>query len=513
MHCIAHIDMDCFYAQVEAVRLGIDYRTVPFIVVQWQFVLSVSYPARRFGISRHTPLSEAIKKCPHVIISHAATCVAGDPQHRYYETPRRETHKISLEPYREASRKIFDVLGSFEGVCVERASIDEAYLDVTEAAKYKLEEMAAQRRGTRLCWEDVVEPTTIVIPDRQDEIDSWFEERGRALSEVFDVSLHPDATEEDKVLLCAASRVVQQIRQKLYDDLRYECSAGIAHNKLLAKNISSRYKPNRQTLLFSDRVASAMWDTKYQTIRGFGGRLGETVCDLCDGEELCRDAWLLSKQTLRASLPCAVDPNCVYLRLRCYDDDEFAVGTAHKSIMATKVFPSYAVFDGEIRKWVHALSEELCSRYVSLCAKYKVKGQKLNVKLDTKVRDHFEVVACRTLSLPEIVNPSTLTSIAMQPISATMLAKSGTRINAVAMTIGSFKSQPCSVNRQATLTELFAMKNACKRDRETDAIRVEDASPLPLKKKRQQFLKGNNGRKKEVINLEDEDKLEVIYID
>ncbi|KAH8614512.1 putative impB mucB samB family [Trypanosoma vivax] len=150
--------------------------------------------------------------------------------------------------------------------------------------------MAAQRRGASLRWEDVVEPSTIVIPDRQDEIDAWFEERGRAFSEVFDVSLHPGATEEGKVLLSAASRVVQRIRQKLYDDLRYECSAGIAHNKLLAKNISSLYKPNQQTLLFPDRVASAMWDTKYQTIRGFGGRLGETVCDLCDGEELCRDA-------------------------------------------------------------------------------------------------------------------------------------------------------------------------------------------------------------------------------
>ncbi|KAL3816628.1 hypothetical protein ACHAXA_004810 [Cyclostephanos tholiformis] len=45
------LDMDCFYAQCEVVRLGLD-RSIPLALVQWNSALAVNYPARSYGIKR-----------------------------------------------------------------------------------------------------------------------------------------------------------------------------------------------------------------------------------------------------------------------------------------------------------------------------------------------------------------------------------------------------------------------------------------------------------------------------
>lgn len=46
------LDMDCFYAQCEMVRLGIP-RDIPVALLQWSSALAVNYPARdRFDIKR-----------------------------------------------------------------------------------------------------------------------------------------------------------------------------------------------------------------------------------------------------------------------------------------------------------------------------------------------------------------------------------------------------------------------------------------------------------------------------
>ena len=49
---VIHLDLDCFYAQVEAKRLGID-GSVPLAVQQWSGLIAVNYPARHKGVKRH----------------------------------------------------------------------------------------------------------------------------------------------------------------------------------------------------------------------------------------------------------------------------------------------------------------------------------------------------------------------------------------------------------------------------------------------------------------------------
>ncbi|KAJ2451939.1 N-acetyltransferase eso1 [Coemansia sp. RSA 2424] len=48
---IIHIDLDCFYCQVEQLRLGIG-PDVPLAVQQWQGLIAVNYAARARGVKR-----------------------------------------------------------------------------------------------------------------------------------------------------------------------------------------------------------------------------------------------------------------------------------------------------------------------------------------------------------------------------------------------------------------------------------------------------------------------------
>ena len=62
---VLHIDMDCFYAQVEHNRLGIS-RDEPLAVVQWEGLIAVNYAARAAGITRHDRATTALQKCPQI---------------------------------------------------------------------------------------------------------------------------------------------------------------------------------------------------------------------------------------------------------------------------------------------------------------------------------------------------------------------------------------------------------------------------------------------------------------
>jgi hypothetical protein len=75
---ILHLDMDCFYCQVESIRLGIP-STTPMAVQQWQGLIAVNYPARAAGVQRHCRVDEALKLCPDLVLVHVATYKLGTP--------------------------------------------------------------------------------------------------------------------------------------------------------------------------------------------------------------------------------------------------------------------------------------------------------------------------------------------------------------------------------------------------------------------------------------------------
>ncbi len=112
---IIHIDMDCFYAAVEA-RENPSLQFKPLAVggVSKRGVLcTCNYIARKFGLHAAMPTNRALQLCPGLIMVPPNMCL-----------------------YKEVSREIRAIFHQFTDL-VEPLSLDEAFLDVTDCKQYK----------------------------------------------------------------------------------------------------------------------------------------------------------------------------------------------------------------------------------------------------------------------------------------------------------------------------------------------------------------------------------------
>ena len=109
---IIHCDCDCFYAAVE-MRDDPSLRGRPLAVGgrpdQRGVVATCNYEARKFGVRSAMPMSQALQRCPDLIVMPPA-----------------------MEKYRAASRQILAIYRDYTEL-VEPLSLDEAYLDVTDS--------------------------------------------------------------------------------------------------------------------------------------------------------------------------------------------------------------------------------------------------------------------------------------------------------------------------------------------------------------------------------------------
>ncbi|KAF9287188.1 DNA-directed DNA polymerase eta rad30 [Mortierella alpina] len=122
--CFLHIDL-------EQIRLGLT-PDVPLVSQQWNAIIAVNYSARARGITRlHHNVFDAKLLCPELVCAHVATLGPGDSKPDYYPSPSRYTHKVSLDPYRKASAKIFNVFRKF---CpkYQKGGLDEVFMDITD---------------------------------------------------------------------------------------------------------------------------------------------------------------------------------------------------------------------------------------------------------------------------------------------------------------------------------------------------------------------------------------------
>lgn len=198
---IAHIDMDAFFASVEQVKrpwlkgkpIGVtnhpDGRSV---------IATASYEARAYGIKSGMPVKEALKLFPGLIL------VKGD---------------ASL--YEKISDGIYEILVHY-APNVERFSIDEAFLDLTYAAK------------------DYNSATEIGI----------------------------------------------KIKKEIFEKYLLPSTIGISYNKLIAKMASKEAKPNGLLVITKEEVDDFLKKLPVSKIPGIGKKIEEALKKKFDVETI-----------------------------------------------------------------------------------------------------------------------------------------------------------------------------------------------------------------------------------
>ena len=200
-----HVDLDAFFASVEQ-RDQPQWRGLPVVVGaepgRRGVVATCSYEARRYGVRSAMPISEAVVKLPPETI---------------YVRPR-------MSEYVRVSREVMHVLEHTISPVLEKASIDEAYLDVSGLGR-------------------------LIGP--------------------------PEA-------------VGERARAAIHDAVGLTASIGIGPNRLIAKLASDFRKPDALTVVPAERVQAFLDPMPMTALRGVGERTAtvlqrmglETIADV-----------------------------------------------------------------------------------------------------------------------------------------------------------------------------------------------------------------------------------------
>ena len=221
---IFHIDLNAFFASCEIARRP-ELKDVPVAITGEKsskrgIVTTANYVARKYGVSSAMPLVQAKRKCPNLVVIAA-----------------------NFNLYKQVSRQFLDLLHTYTDQ-VEKASIDEAYLDVT----------------------------------------ALFQEGG----------VHP-------------VQLALQMQQRIFNELKIGCSVGIGPNKFLAKMASDMKKPNGITVLRKRDLPQLLWPRPIEEMFGVGKasapklkQLGiQTIGDMVHFHEVERLEWLFGSQALK----------------------------------------------------------------------------------------------------------------------------------------------------------------------------------------------------------------------
>ncbi|KAJ1285464.1 hypothetical protein BS78_03G281500 [Paspalum vaginatum] len=335
---IAHVDMDCFYVQVEQ-RRNPALRGQPTAVVQYNDwkgggLIAVSYEARGFGVKRSMRGDEAKRVCPDINLVQVPVARG----------------KADLNLYRSAGSEVVAILAS-KGKC-ERASIDEVYLDLTEAAKEMLLQ-APPDSLEEVCMEAAKSNILGLPPDaseKENNVRAWL--------------CRSDAGYQDKLLACGAI-IVAQLRIRVLEETQFTCSAGIAHNKMLAKLVSGMHKPAQQTVVPSSSVQDFLASLPVKKMKQLGGKLGSSLQDDL-GVETIGDLLSFSEEKLQEQYG-ANTGTWLWKIARGISGEEVEDRLLPKSHGCGKTFPGPRALKNNtsVKGWLDQLCEELSERIQS----------------------------------------------------------------------------------------------------------------------------------------------------
>ena len=256
---IFHVDVNSAFLSWSAVEAlakdpdALDLRTVPSAVggdvdKRHGVITARSIPAKKYGVKTGEPVVTALKKCPQLILV-----------------------KADFKAYRRHSDAFESILREYSDL-VEKASIDEAYVDVTDVI---LERMR------RLKKSDGIEGgLSAVEPERGEgggskkttEIRCEWGRDGGAAAEAAESGVFKETEVRRQ-----ASGLADEIRSEVKSRLGFTVNVGISENKLLAKTASDFTKPDRTHELWPDEVQKKLWPLPIGDLFGCGGKTAEKL--------------------------------------------------------------------------------------------------------------------------------------------------------------------------------------------------------------------------------------------
>ncbi|XP_029666889.1 DNA polymerase eta [Formica exsecta] len=336
------IDMDCFFCQVET-QLQPQHEGKPLAVVQynqWEMggIIAVNYEARSFGVTRHMRGKEAKEKCPNIVLV-SVPCLRG---------------KADTSRYRKAGREVIEVIKKHCNV-IERASVDEAYLDITDIVdkRFTTTNVSPKELISSLANTYIVGYSEINKNDEEERSEGLLTWISDSFKELHD-------TQAQK--LAIAGVIVEEIRASIYKETSFRCSAGISQNKILAKLACGLHKPNCQTILPEAAVPKLYSTLPVKKVRNLGGKFGDVVVESL----ACNVMGDLLQYSLE-QLQKRFDEKTgfwLYNLARGIDDEPVINRLLSKSVAACKKFPGkQAITSLEVLKhWAGDLAAEVCER-------------------------------------------------------------------------------------------------------------------------------------------------------
>uniref|UniRef100_A0A7S3A6R9 DNA polymerase kappa n=1 Tax=Rhodosorus marinus TaxID=101924 RepID=A0A7S3A6R9_9RHOD len=307
MRSIIHIDMDCFFVSV-AVAKDPSLAGIPLVVCHQHGgeISSASYEAREKGVRAGMFFREAVKLCPELKIV---------------------TYRF--EDYERVTFQIYCIFYELSPV-VEAVSVDEAFLDVTDA--------------------DLPQDILAAMPELSN--------------------------------MPPAERIALTIRRRIAEETGCPSSAGIGANKLLARLATKRAKPNGQFYLSDEEAVQYVADLPVRDLPGVGWSTGGKLQEL--GVERCDDLQRRSLSQLQA-LVGEKNGESLYRACRGQDDKQVQPMKVRKSLGAEASW-GVRFYEDEGLK-MHDFVRDLAAVVSEKLQEARAVGQRITIKVYWKMKN------------------------------------------------------------------------------------------------------------------------------
>lgn len=240
-------------------------KALPLGIRQKGILATCNYVARRCGVNKLTTLAEAKRLCPNLVI------VDGE----------------DLSPFRDVSKRLYALLRSYSwSGKAERLGLDEVFLDVTDIVSYNLELLNRNSLAhSYFCL-------SRTNPEQGFEFDATFFS-GCVHGNISAADAAQGSSLDDTLYmrLLLGSHLASYLRLRIENE-GYTTSCGISTNKVLAKLVGNKNKPQNQTTLLAlgeDEVCPFMDEHGLRKVPGIGSKITHVLESFVLEKEIDRD--------------------------------------------------------------------------------------------------------------------------------------------------------------------------------------------------------------------------------